>query len=100
MSSTPPWSPLNPLDRKNGKAVAKVLASESPSRGQAQIARGGEIFPAFDAVLDGDDMTLELVTELNEGEVDEEVGALQRYILLLLTIYRFKLPKVKSCRST
>lgn len=55
-------------------AVAKVLTSESPSRVQAQSVRGGEVFPVFDAVLDGDDMTLELVTELNEGEVDEDVS--------------------------
>jgi pyrimidine and pyridine-specific 5'-nucleotidase len=74
VSSTPPWSPLNTLDRRNGKAVAKSLASESPSRAPAQSVRGGEVFPMFDAVLDGDDMTLELVTELDEGEVDEDVS--------------------------
>jgi len=56
----------------NGKAVAKALASESPSRVPAQSVRG-EMFPVFDSVLDGDDMTLELVTELNEGEFDEDV---------------------------
>ena len=32
------------------------------------------MFPVFDAVLDGDDMTLELVTDLNDGEVDEDVS--------------------------
>jgi pyrimidine and pyridine-specific 5'-nucleotidase len=74
VSSTPPWSPHNTLDRKNGKAITKVLASESPSRVQAQSVRGGEVFPVFDSVLDGDDMTLELVTELNEGEIDEDVS--------------------------
>jgi len=56
-------------------AVAKYLASDSPSRAPAQSVRGGELFPAFDAVLDGDDMTLELVTELNEGEFDEDVSS-------------------------
>ena len=100
VSSTPSWSPHNILDRKNGRAVAKVLASESPSRVQARSVRGGEVFPVFDAVLDGDDMTLELVTELNEGEVDEDVSVPLRHIFSLLTIYRFKLPKTKSCRST
>jgi pyrimidine and pyridine-specific 5'-nucleotidase len=73
-SNTPPWSPPNTLDRKNGKAVARILASESPSRAPAQSIRGSEVFPLFDAVLDGDDMTLELVTELDEGEVDEDVS--------------------------
>lgn len=75
MSSTPSWSPHNTSNLKNGKAVAKVLASESPSRAQAQSVRGGEVFPVFDSVLDEDDMTLELVTELNEGEIDEDVSA-------------------------
>lgn len=74
VSNTPPWSPLNTLDRKNGKAVAKVLASESPSRAPNQSVRGGKMFPVFDALLDGDDMTLELVTELNDGEIDEDVS--------------------------
>lgn len=74
ISNTPPWSPPNTLDRKNGKAVARILASESPSRAPAQGVRGGEVFPTFDSVLDGDDMTLELVTELGEGEVDEDVS--------------------------
>jgi len=73
-SNTPPWSPPNTLDRKNGKAIAKVLASESPPRAPSQGVRGGEMFPVFDAVLDGDDMTLELVTELNDGEIDEDVS--------------------------
>ena len=72
--SSTPWSPPNTLDRKNGKAATKVLVSESPSRPQAKGVRGGEVFPVFDAMLDGDDMTLELVTELNEGEVDEDVS--------------------------
>jgi len=54
--------------------AAKYLASESPSRAPAQSVRGGEVFPVFDAVLDGDDMTLELVTDLNDGEVDEDVS--------------------------
>ena len=73
VSNTPPWSPPSTLGRKNSKAIAKVLASESPSRAPARSVRGGEAFPVFD-VLDGDDMTLELVTELNEGEVDEDVS--------------------------
>lgn len=81
-------------------AVAKVLASESPSRAPAYSTRGGEVFPTFDAVLDGDDMTLELVTELNEGEFDEDVSLPEQHLALLLTAYRFKLPKTKSCRST
>jgi len=52
--------------------MAKDLTSESPSRAPVQSVRG-EMFPVFDVVLDGDDMTLELVTELNEGEFDEDV---------------------------
>ena len=75
VSNTPSWSPLNTLDRKNGKAIARILASESPSRAPTQSVRGSELFPVFDAVLDGDDMTLELVTELNEGEIDEDVSS-------------------------
>ena len=74
VSGTPPWSPPNTLDRNDGKAAKKILVSESPSRALSQSVRG-EVFPMFDAVLEGDDMTLELVTELNEGEVDEDVSA-------------------------
>ena len=76
VTSTPTWSPPNSLDRKNGIAVARFLASESPSRAPAQSVRGSEVFPVFDTVLDGDDMTLELITELNDGEVDEDVSLL------------------------
>ena len=69
--NTPPWSSPNTLDRRNGVATSKRLTSESPSR--VQSVRG-EAFPTFDTVLDGDDMTLELLTELDEGEVDEDVS--------------------------
>lgn len=39
------------------------------------------MFPTFDSVLDGDDMTLELVTELDEGEVDEDIQAAQDQVM-------------------
>jgi hypothetical protein len=61
------------LDCKNHVTVTKILASGSPSRAPAQNIQGREIFPVFDVVLDGDDMTLELVTGLNEGEEGERV---------------------------
>ena len=39
----------------------------------AQNIRGREIFPVFDAVLDGDYMMLELVADWNEGKEGERV---------------------------
>lgn len=68
VANTLPWSPLNNLDRQNSMVTAMVLASESPLRAPAQSVLGGKVFRTFDAVPDGDDITLEPVRGgANEG---------------------------------
>ena len=37
-----------------------------------------------DAFWDGDDMSLEMVTDVNDGDVDEEVGFIITFLLSLL----------------
>lgn len=78
-----PWSPPNSLDRKSGRRVANSLSNmggqrqtDSPSVRMTLGSEAGDDGPLFGSgsVWDGDDMTLEMVTDINESQVDEDVG--------------------------
>lgn len=49
------------------------MLSDSPSR-SLTLNNGTEDGRGPFSVWDGDDMTLEMVTDVNEGDVDEDVG--------------------------
>jgi pyrimidine and pyridine-specific 5'-nucleotidase len=77
------WSPSNSIDRKTGRSVAISLSSVARQMGNdsssVQLTLSPEDVndvPAFSSVWDGDDMTLDLVTDVNESQIDEEVSML------------------------
>ena len=69
-----PWSLQGTLNKQT-----PALLSESPALLDRNFGNGGVDDGPF-SVWDGDDMTLEMVTDVNDGDVDEDVRA-----LLLLT---------------
>lgn len=87
-----PWSPPNSVDRKNGRQVANNLSNlrdqGSPSVRMTAGSEAGDDVPSFGSVWDGDDMTLEMVTDINESQVDEDVIFLFLVYFLFLIFFR------------
>ncbi|KZT03667.1 uncharacterized protein LAESUDRAFT_659262 [Laetiporus sulphureus 93-53] len=61
----------------------KIMLSETPLSALALLSSGGEDEPF--SVWDGDDMTLDMVTDVNDGDVDEDMENAVQGVLTLHT---------------
>ena len=74
--------------KRNGSSRSTISLSTPPSQPDFPRLNGDEDFTGAMSIWDGDDMTMDMVTEANDQDVDEEVSTYQP---------RYRLTSMRTC---